>query len=71
MVTTTPTTAAVDLQQLYSATNEVRALLQTITELEPLPTGLRIDALRELSNAAEDLAWKLVQAAANPPAAST
>lgn len=51
--------ARLDTDVLHSTSNEAIALLNTIAELDSLPIGLRIDALRELSNAAEDLAWKL------------
>ncbi|WP_267400368.1 hypothetical protein [Pseudomonas sp. GM_Psu_2] len=62
--TTAPNADVDDLQQLFSATSEARALLQNIAEMDALPTGRRIDALRELSDAAENLAWQLVQVSA-------
>lgn len=61
---TAPTSAADDLQRLFSASSEAHALLHTIAGYEALPTGRRIDALRELSDAAENLAWKLAQGGA-------
>jgi hypothetical protein len=46
---------------LQAAADEVRAQLQVIKGLDTLPSWMRIDALRELSDSADDLAWSLAQ----------
>jgi len=67
VINTAPSTAVADLHALHATANEARALLEAIKGLEALPSGLRIDALRELSDAADDLAWSLVHAATKGP----